>query len=72
MTLTPNHVHLWAHGPSHHFHRALGIYLRQNHGDRAWSGKLTPRQRRRLWKKYPDEMSRRRYELRAAEYKGWT
>lgn len=44
------------------FQRALGLYLAQNHGGRR-SGKLTPRQRRRLKHKYPDEMAQRRLEL---------
>ncbi len=44
------------------FQRALGAFLRQNHGGRP-SGRLTPRQRRRLRHKYPDETARRAYEL---------
>lgn len=42
-----------------HFHRRLGAYLSQNHPHRL-SGKLTPRQRRRLWKKNRAEMTERR------------
>jgi hypothetical protein len=62
------------------FQRALGVYLRQNHHGRLSSGKLTPRQRRRLWRKYPDEMARRAHELwlrgvelygDARKYQGW-
>lgn len=43
-----------------HYHRRLGIYLRINHGWRNQSGKITPRQRRRLWRKHPVEMRERR------------
>lgn len=54
------------------FHRALGAYLRQNHGDARRSGKLTPRQRRRLRKHYPNEMRQRRAELGSLlADKGW-
>lgn len=53
------------------FHRALGVYLRQNHGV-GRSGKLTPRQRRRLRKHYPDEMRQRCAELGTLlAAKGW-
>ena len=65
-----NHVHIWMHPPGRGFHRALGAYLRQNHGDRGGSGKITPRQRRRLWRKFPDEMARRAYEL-GPGHSGW-
>lgn len=54
------------------FHRALGAYLSQNHGENLNSGRLTPRQRRRLRKHYPEEMRARRQALGAEGVrKGW-
>ncbi len=47
------------------FQRACDSYLRHNHGDRLTSGRLTPRQRRRLRHHYPDDMALRAYELAA-------
>lgn len=53
------------------FQRALGTYLRQNHGASNRSGKLTRRQARRLRKHYPFQMAERRLILLGPEYKDW-
>jgi hypothetical protein len=45
------------------FQHALDNYLAQNHGNRFTSGRLTPRQRRRLRHKYPREWNLRAFEL---------
>ncbi len=54
-----------------HFHRRLDVYLMQNHGY-GRSGRLTPAQRRRLWKKNRTEMiGRKAAYLGVARLKEW-